>query len=77
MTCDLNEKDENFLIESIKKFKVEIVGIGNRTGFGHMEKIVAQLIEKIRPFHGKKLAFTSVSRVFTINGLIGGFNFIK
>ena len=47
------------MIESIKKHRVEIIGIGNRCGFGQTEKIVAKLIEKLKNF--QKVAFTSVS----------------
>jgi len=55
---DLSVKDETFLIESIEKFKVDIIGIGNRSGFGQTEKIVAKLISKCKK---QKVAFTSVN----------------
>ena len=43
---------------TIEKFKVDIIGIGNRSGFGQTEKIVAKLISKCKK---QKVAFTSVN----------------
>ena len=43
---------------TLEKFKVDIIGIGNRSGFGQTEKIVAKLISKCKK---QKVAFTSVN----------------
>ena len=55
---DLSIQDETFLVNAIEELKVDIIGIGNRSGFGQTEKIVAKLISKCKR---QRVAFTSVN----------------
>ena len=43
----------------VNENNVEIIGIGNRTGFREMERIIVNLIQKNRFNH--KVTFTSVN----------------
>ena len=55
----LDAKDQNRLIQIVNENNVEIIGIGNRTGFREMERIIVNLIQKNVFNH--KVAFTSVN----------------
>ncbi len=55
----LSSKDESFLINCIRTHQVDIIGIGNKTGFGPMEKIISNLIAK-HCLQGK-VAYTPVN----------------
>ena len=52
------QKFEYPIYTNFDKLKVDIIGIGNRSGFGQTEKIVAKLISKCKK---QKVAFTSVN----------------
>ena len=42
----LNPKDQEQFVNLINDKNVDIIGIGNRTGFREMERIVVELIQK-------------------------------
>ena len=54
----LAEKDEQMLRNYVEEYKVDVIGIGNGSGFGHTQKIVANLIKK---FKWHKVSFTRVN----------------
>ena len=45
------------MLKTIEEFQVNVIGIGNRCGFGETEKIVADLIKSI----SRSVSFTSVN----------------
>ena len=55
----LSDKDRTFMLNTIEKFQVNVIGIGNRCGFGETEKIVADLIKSIQ--NSRNVSFTSVN----------------
>ena len=55
----LDSKDQNRVIQMVNENNVEIIGIGNRTGFREMERIIVNLIQKSVFNH--KVTFTSVN----------------
>ena len=55
----LSPADQNEIVELVNDFHVDIIGIGNRTGFREMERIVVDLIQKKTFNH--KVTFTSVN----------------
>ena len=55
----LNPKDQEQFVNLINDKNVDIIGIGNRTGFREMERIVVELIQK--NMFKQKVKFTSVN----------------
>ena len=55
----LNPKDQEQFVNLINDKNVDIIGIGNRTGFREMERIVVELIQK--NMFKQNVKFTSVN----------------
>ena len=69
----LDSKDQNRVIQMVNENNVEIIGIGNRTGFREMERIIVNLIQK-KVFNHKLIisvilgsTLANLGQVFIVN----------